>query len=122
MGRPLAAEHHDVRALDQDPALGRLPDDEVLALAAEQERILITHNIRDFVPLIRTWAECGRRHSGCVLVALPHDSFGTILRALLKRFEDLPRQEDWTDRTEFLAAETGAQKPSVGSRKGWVDG
>jgi predicted nuclease of predicted toxin-antitoxin system len=48
VGRRLEANGHDVRALDQEPALEGLDDDEVLALAAQQGRILVTHNVSDF--------------------------------------------------------------------------
>ena len=48
VGQRLSAAGHEVRALDQERALEGLDDDEVLALAAAEERILVTHNIRDF--------------------------------------------------------------------------
>ena len=66
---------------------------------------MITHNIRDFAPLARAWAESARRHAGCILIPLPHTAYGAILRGLRAAFVARPRQEDWRDRTEFLAAE-----------------
>ena len=48
VGGPLAERGHDVRALDQEPELEGLEDEDVLALATEDERILVTHNVADF--------------------------------------------------------------------------
>ena len=64
---------------------------------------MVTHNIRDFAPLARAWAESGRRHAGCVLVPLPHTAYGAILRGLGAAFAARPKQGDWSDRIEFLA-------------------
>lgn len=89
-------------ALDQDETLGRLADEEVLALAAEEERIVITHNVRHFVPIIRGWMEARRSHHGLILVTTPHTDYGVILRRLAQVFAARPDQEEWIDRVEFL--------------------
>jgi len=102
VGRRLARAGHDVLALDQDETLNRLADEEVLALAAEQERIVITHNVRHFVPIARSWSEAGRSHHGLILVTLPHTDYGAILRRLQRAFAARPDQEEWVDRVEFL--------------------
>lgn len=107
LGGPLRRAGHDVLALDQDPALGSLADEDVLALAAEAHRIVVTHNIRDFAPLVRVWAEAGRPHGGCILVTLPHTAYGAILRGLAAAFAGRPRQRDWRARVEFLTAPSG---------------
>jgi hypothetical protein len=60
MGRRLTASGHDVRALDQEPALERLDDDDVRALAAGERRILVTHNVADFPRIVRDSAASGR--------------------------------------------------------------
>jgi Domain of unknown function (DUF5615) len=62
VGESLRRAGHDVLALDQDEALGSLADEEVLALAVEEERIVITHNVRNFVPIVRSWMETRRTH------------------------------------------------------------
>ncbi len=103
LGRPLAAAGHDVLALQQDQSLARLTDDEVLALAAGQRRVVITHNVRHFAPIVRRWAEAGRRHPGCILITLPHTAYGAILRGIEQAFSARPKQEDWVDWTEFIA-------------------
>lgn len=89
-------------ALDQDETPSRLPDEEVLALAAEQERIVITHNVRRFAPIARSWSEAGRSHRGLILVTLPHTDYGAILRRLERVFADRVDEEEWIDRVELL--------------------
>src|SRR6266568_2186028 len=98
VGRRLAAAGHDLLALDQDETLGRLADEDVLALAVEQKRIVITHNVRHFVPLIRSWMEARRLHHGLILVTLAHTDYGAILRRLQQAFAAHPGQDEWIDR------------------------
>lgn len=102
VGHPLRRSGHDVLALDQDEMLGRLSDDEVLALAVEQEQIVITHNVRHFVPIVRGRMESGHSHCGLILVTLPHNEYGAILRRLEAAFAAHPDQDDWLDRVAFL--------------------
>jgi hypothetical protein len=103
VGRALSSAGHDVLALDRDPGLARLPDEDVLRLASEQGRIVITHNIRHFAPLVRRFAEAAEHHAGCILVTLPHSAYGAILRGIEAAFEKRPRQQDWIDHAEFIA-------------------
>jgi len=103
VGRPLSKAGHDVLALDQDQALASLADPEVLALASEQGRIVVTHNLRHFVPIARGLMEANRSHSGLILVTLPHNEYGAILRRLEQTFAARPDQHDWVDHVEFIA-------------------
>ena len=89
-------------AFDQDETLSRLADEDVLALAADQERIVISHNLRHFAPIARTWGEARRRHHGLILVTLPHTDYGAILRRLEQLFAERRDQAEWVDRVEFL--------------------
>ena len=66
IGQPLREHGHDVRAIVDETDLDRLADELVLALAAEDARILVTRNSRDFAPLCRAWAEAGREHAGVI--------------------------------------------------------
>lgn len=94
----LRSEGHDVLALADRPELEGLTDPEVLTLAAEQGRILVTRNSKDFAPLLRTWAESGRRHSGCILIwTLGHHEFGRIVKAIGALIAERPRARDWLD-------------------------
>jgi predicted nucleic acid-binding protein len=102
VGRRLARSGHDVLALDQHETLSRLTDEEVLAFAAEQERIVITHNVRHFVPIARSWAEAHRSHHGLILVTFAHTEYGSILGRLDQVFGARPDPDEWIDRVEFL--------------------
>lgn len=98
---PLRARGHDVRALADEPAIQALDDPEVLELAASEGRILVTRNSRDFVPILREWAEAGGGHAGCILIwTLDHSQFAEIVGGIERLLGQRPRQEDWRDLSE----------------------
>lgn len=98
IGMMLAERGHDVVSLASDVALGALDDPDVLELAAEQGRILVTRNSRDFAPLLRQWAEAGRHHAGCILIwTLGHHEFGAIVAGVGGQLESRPDPEQWRD-------------------------
>ena len=103
VGRPLQERRYDVLALDSDPQLAGLADDEVLELARQEERVIVTHDVKDFAPLTREAAEGGRRHAGCILALLPTNAHGAALRGLDALVVEHPNQDDWLNRIEFLA-------------------
>jgi predicted nuclease of predicted toxin-antitoxin system len=79
VGRRLGRNGHDVRALDQEPDLEGLDDDQVLALASTEQRILVTHNVADFPRILREWASAQRVHAGIILVyGIDHSEFTLI--------------------------------------------
>jgi predicted nuclease of predicted toxin-antitoxin system len=103
IGSALEKRGHDVLSLASDPALGALDDPQVLELAAEQSRLLVTRNARDFAPLARVWAEAGRQHAGCILIwTLDHNEFGAIVRGVTRLLDDRPNPEEWRDLTVAL--------------------
>ncbi len=92
-----------MRALDQEPALEGLADEDVLALAAEEERILVTHNIRDFPNILREWAEAQRSHAGVILVyGIDHGEFELIVRGIERWLELYPEPASWIDLAAVL--------------------
>jgi hypothetical protein len=98
VGRRLGHAGHDVRALDQEPALEGLDDDEVLALAATEQRILVTHNVADFPRILREWGAAQRAHAGVILVyGIDHSEFMLIARGIERWLERRPNHADWTD-------------------------
>lgn len=98
VGKPLRARGHDVLALAEERSLEGLDDPDVLRLAAEDGRILVTRNSRDFAPLVREWAEAGRSHSGVILIwTLAHDRFADIVAGIERHLARYPRHEDWVD-------------------------
>jgi predicted nuclease of predicted toxin-antitoxin system len=98
VGQRLAAAGHEVRALDQELALEGLDDDEVLALAVAEGRILVTHNVRDFPVILREWAAAERSHAGVILVyGIDHREFDLIVRGIELCFELYPDAASWQD-------------------------
>lgn len=98
VGGPLRDHGHDVRALDQEPELEGLDDEDVLVLAREDGRILVTHNVSDFPQLLREWGAGGRSHAGVILVyGIEHSEFGLIVHGVERWLEPRSRQEDWVD-------------------------
>jgi predicted nuclease of predicted toxin-antitoxin system len=98
IGSVLRRRGHDVLSLASDAALGALDDPQVLELAADQDRILVTRNSRHFAPLLREWSEAGRHHAGCILVwTLSHHEFGAIVNGVTRLLRDRPELEHWRD-------------------------
>jgi predicted nuclease of predicted toxin-antitoxin system len=106
VGGPLRDRGHDVRALDQEPELEGLDDEDVLALATADSRILVTHNVADFPEILREWAAGGRSHAGVILVyGIEHSEFGLILRGIERWLELRSRQEEWVDFPAIIGRE-----------------
>lgn len=98
IGAVLERRGHDVLSLATDAALGALDDPHVLELAAEQRRIVVTRNSRDFAPLLREWAEAGRHHAGCIVIwTLEHHQFGAIIEAVEREVALRPDPAEWND-------------------------
>lgn len=109
IGEALRADGHDVLAVIERADLDGASDEQVLSLAAAERRILVTHNVRHFAPLLLEWAEAGRSHAGCVLVArIDHSQFGIVLRGLRLLLEQRPEPDQWADLALWLSpASTG---------------
>lgn len=86
----LSCAGFDCRAVSSDAALRGVPDGEVLETAAREGRVLVTDNIRDYVPLSNAWASQGRMHAGLILISsqafpMMRGRSGWIVAALLLR-------------------------------------
>lgn len=104
VGARLVTRGHDVRALDQEPQYAGLSDDEVLRLAAADGRVVVTHDVNTFPPLLRDFAERGELHAGAiVLVAIRSRDFDLIARAVEAQLARYPRQEQWPNLAVFAA-------------------
>lgn len=100
VGRYFRGQGHDVFALDEHRELEGIDDPEVLALAARDDRILLTHNVHDFPDILREWAEAGREHAGCIiLVGIRLDQFGLLIRLVEVALEKMPDQKQWLNRS-----------------------
>lgn len=98
VGTRLHAAGHHVRSLDQEPALEGLDDENVLALAAEEQRILVTHNIADFPSILRDWAQQQRSHAGTILVyGIDHSEFELIVAGIERWLALYPQPASWID-------------------------
>jgi len=62
----LVRRGHDVVHIAHTEQCG-IGDEPLLALAAAEDRTVLTYNVRHFVPLVRLWYETGREHAGVIL-------------------------------------------------------
>lgn len=63
VARALGEAIQPARAADEDKDLEGSGDEDLLALAALEIRVLVTFDAKDFVPILREWAEGGRHHT-----------------------------------------------------------
>jgi predicted nuclease of predicted toxin-antitoxin system len=80
-----------------------LSDEEHLVWATAQNRVILTHDRKDFIPLAKAWALAGREHTGVILSAQPGEDipYGALLRRLLRLLDSFTA-EDMHDRVEWL--------------------
>lgn len=95
----LRARNLDVVAVVEDSRPVGTPDEQLLALAATQERVLATANVADFAAIATDWRGAGRAHAGLIYVtsrAFPQDRsyVGAIVSSLLALHDSgaLPRR------------------------------
>ena len=104
LAEPLRAAGHEVLAVDEERELDGWSDEELLALAAREERVMVTFDVKDFPDIARHWAEAGRAHAGlAIVVGIDHGEFGVILSTLESLFEERPDAGSWRDCTCFVA-------------------
>lgn len=90
----LRAKGHDIVAVVEDPALTGLADDQILAHATAAGRVLVTANIKDFMPLDARYRSASQAHAGLILVStktFPQDrSFTAAITSALSALLDHP--------------------------------
>lgn len=72
--------------------------------AAAQRLTLVTYDRRTIPPLLKTWMEEGRNHSGVIFVdekTISPADIGGLVRALSELYKTMGNW-DWTDRVCFL--------------------
>jgi len=99
-GRRIAAalreRDHDVRAADEERELDGWEDERLLELAADDQRILVTFNVKDFARILADWGGAGRHHAGCLMiVGIDHGEFGLILRVIDAALQARPDPSAW---------------------------
>jgi Domain of unknown function (DUF5615) len=102
VGRSLAEMGHDVRAVDQEKELERLPDEQLFELAVSDGRILVTHNVGDFLRILIE-RPLEKSHAGLVLIprSIKLDDFGAIISGIREMVSE-HSQEEWVDRVEWM--------------------
>jgi NAD(P)-dependent dehydrogenase (short-subunit alcohol dehydrogenase family) len=104
VGQALRRLGHDVRAADEEEDLQRFGDEQLLALAASERRLMVTCDVGDFASITGAWAQVGRRHAGCaILVGIRNNEFGSIVRQLEQTLIDRPKESDWIDHVAFVS-------------------
>jgi hypothetical protein len=100
--RALRSAGLDVLTAEQAGMRGRR-DDEHLAFAAAQQRVIFSFNVGDFFRLHTEYLRSGTRHSGLVVAAQQRYSIGEQSRRLIQLCQVLSAQ-DMVDRVEFLGS------------------
>lgn len=76
---------HDVVAASGDASLEALDDSQLLRLATQQRRVVVTFNIVDFLEVARMFAHAQEHHAGIILIhsrSYRRTDIGAIVRAL----------------------------------------
>lgn len=91
-------------AVDEERELDGWSDEELLALAAREERVMVTFDVKDFPGIARRWAEAGRAHAGlAIVVGTGHGELGVIPSTLESLFEERSDADSWSDCTCFVS-------------------
>jgi Domain of unknown function (DUF5615) len=98
--RALRARQIDVLTVRDTNTYG-LPDIEQLRLATQQNRVLYSHNIRDFCQLHAEFITNNENHTGIALLAQDY-SVGEQVRAILE-FIAARTAEDMQNQLDFLS-------------------
>jgi predicted nuclease of predicted toxin-antitoxin system len=105
---PAVAEQLQHRGIDAIPvaerkeasraSLRQTPDEDLLLWARQENRVLVTENARDFVPLHRSLLERGETHAGIVLTSpRKYPRRSKSLGLLVNALADLAQRSDPSD-------------------------
>jgi hypothetical protein len=109
VGRALSDAGHDIRATDAEGHIFDAMDDEsLLAMAASEERVLVSRNVRDFPRIAGEWARAGRLHAGIIMIppSIDHAEFGAIVSGVEVLLTDT-EQMDWRNCFEWMVRASG---------------
>jgi len=56
---PNLNKRHDIKHLTKDLNLASLSDTKVYKFAQKEERIIVTYNVKDFIPLVENYTSSG---------------------------------------------------------------
>ncbi|MBA2534249.1 MAG: DUF5615 family PIN-like protein [Rubrobacter sp.] len=102
VGGALRVSGHDVKATEK---LERVPDVVLLEMATQEGRVLVTHNAKDFLRILKERAP-EKSHAGLVLIpsSIKLNDFGAIISGIHGTVSVLS-QEEWVDRVEWMKRE-----------------
>jgi predicted nuclease of predicted toxin-antitoxin system len=103
----LRAAGHDAATVSERRLTG-IDDEPLLALAASEDRALLTNNARDFIPLVARWTVAGQSHAGLLLTSdasLPRDehSIGLHVECLRSLMEANAGDRALADQLRWLS-------------------
>jgi hypothetical protein len=103
----LRAGGYDVEAITERSELRNLNDDLLFEFAQQEQRAIVTENIRDFVPIAKCYGLRSKAHSGLIFVdpgkyprGAPRTT-GRLVRGL-ERFLSQPRSSRPTSLVHWL--------------------
>ena len=108
LARALRERGLDAEGVDERPPLRGLADEELLAIAALEERALVSENVADFMRLYGEWGAAGRVHAGIVIALSSRFSrtpagYEALAAALAALCSQPPGREGLADGVRFLA-------------------
>ncbi len=68
IARELRRRGHDVEAVTERPDLLRAPDERLMEVAMQENRAVITNNLRHFRPIAAQRLAQGKQHAGLILL------------------------------------------------------
>lgn len=103
VGAALERRGQDVFSVDRHPDLEGLSDRDLLSLAAAEGRVLVTANVRHFLPLLMETRGQDEPHAGCILVprSIRSEDFGALIRTIAGALEGVS-QEEWVGQIKWI--------------------
>ena len=103
----LRAAGHDALTVAERSVTG-MDDEPLLALAASEDRALLTNNVRDFLVIVGRWATAGRDHCGLVLTSdrgMPRDkgTIGRYVKSLRALMDENPGSRALANQVRWLS-------------------
>lgn len=103
----LCARGHDAQAVAEHADRAALSDPEVMTLARDERRAIVTNNVRDFRPLhVDAVTPGGPGHFGMIFMAGNYrrtkNDIGRIVAAVEEKLVQYPSDEDLVDAEDWL--------------------
>lgn len=108
LARALRERGLDAEGVDERPPLRGLADEELLVIAAQEQRALLSENVADFMRLYGEWAAGRRAHAGIVIALSSRfsrtpDGYEALVAAIAELCSQRPGSEGLAEEVHFLA-------------------